>query len=272
MPFSSPNYTQAPNDLFDVYLSDLGYADLKVCLALIRLTFGYQRSNVRISLTKLAKLTGMTRESILLGSSALEEKGLIIKYSDGGVTEYELSISPPPELVGKTDRTGRVNRPTGRVNRLRTIKENVLNKELNTNGGQAPPDQDQPDQSKPSLEPSTEGAYRLFNLLGDELKAQKRRPPAHFPSLACKAKFEAAERQLGDIELELAIKKALEKPILSISGITSYVFAFKSDKIIRSRLSRIRDQQAPAFIDPDQAKAEARSLISQALQEKETIP
>ena len=40
--FQAPNFTQTPNDLFDIYLADLGHAELRVLLAVIRETYGWE--------------------------------------------------------------------------------------------------------------------------------------------------------------------------------------------------------------------------------------
>lgn len=266
MPFTSPNYTQTPNDLFDKFLPDLGDAELRVLLAIIRQTFGFRRSKARISLTRLEKATGLSRQSALTGATALEARSLITKFWDGGVTEYEILIEDPDQMVNLLDQSGQVNRPDGQVTRPPTIKEKGLKKGLNINDqGQAPTTPDQPPENT-GLEPDTPGAYRLFNLLGDELAAQKRRPPKRFPSLACKRKFLTAEERLGELELEKAITKALEKPILSISGIVAFLWKWSPDYKPPRGKAAPDQHPRPAGIDDEQArKDQARALIEQAL-------
>ena len=61
MPFESPNHTQVPNDLFDSILCDIGYAELKVTLAAIRKTLGWQKRSDKISLSQMEKMTGLSR-------------------------------------------------------------------------------------------------------------------------------------------------------------------------------------------------------------------
>ena len=43
--FTSPNYTQVPDDLFDVLLPQLVGAELKTLLYIIRRTFGFKKSS-----------------------------------------------------------------------------------------------------------------------------------------------------------------------------------------------------------------------------------
>ena len=51
--FSSPNYTQVPDELFDVLLPALSDAELRVLLYIIRRTFGFKRDADAISLSQM---------------------------------------------------------------------------------------------------------------------------------------------------------------------------------------------------------------------------
>ena len=73
--FESPNHTQIPNDLFDLHLPDLGHAELKILLAILRQTLGFHRRKQRISITKLQKATGLARSSVQAGCNSLAETG-----------------------------------------------------------------------------------------------------------------------------------------------------------------------------------------------------
>lgn len=85
MPFKSPNYTQAPNEFFDEIMRDLGYAELKVVLAVIRMTFGFHRKSAKATLTTMCRMTGLTRYAVLEGAKKAEERGLIERnYTDTG--------------------------------------------------------------------------------------------------------------------------------------------------------------------------------------------
>jgi len=102
MPFTSPNYTQVPNDLLGYFqdgqlvpglLADMSGSELKVLLALSRLTFGFHREHCEASLTVLESMTGLSRPSVLAGAAAAEERGLIRKITDGQeVTAWEMLV------------------------------------------------------------------------------------------------------------------------------------------------------------------------------------
>jgi phage replication O-like protein O len=112
MPFQSPNFTQMPNDLLGDQatpglMATLKYAELKVILAICRLTFGYHRKVVRASLTTLEKMTGLTSASILKAAENLEQMGMIFRDSARGVTcwyvlteEAGIPTEPPQEAGG----------------------------------------------------------------------------------------------------------------------------------------------------------------------------
>jgi hypothetical protein len=130
--FSSPRYTPCPDELFDILLPDLGNAELKVLLYIIRRTFGFKKDRDPISFSQF--LTGITtndgtvldrgcgvkdRTSLSKALQSLEEKGIIVSEksvkNNGGneVTTYSLhfegvvgqpyqgSMDTLPELVGE---------------------------------------------------------------------------------------------------------------------------------------------------------------------------
>lgn len=94
---NKPNYTQAPNQLFDEWLPLLGMAELKVLMVILRKTFGWHKVRDRISLTQLETITGLQRRHVLKGVKGLVEKNLIIKTVEGKKgfqqTFYDLVIT-----------------------------------------------------------------------------------------------------------------------------------------------------------------------------------
>jgi len=111
MAFESPNYTQVPNDLFDDKMSRMGYAELKVVLAVCRYTFGYHQTERRISLTKLEAMTGLTRHSVIQGAMEAENHGHIQRFKDSGVTLWAVRVQRQPvqlenQLVQQLHQTG----------------------------------------------------------------------------------------------------------------------------------------------------------------------
>ncbi len=96
--FQSPNHTQVPNDLFDQYLSEMEKSELKVVLAVIRHTLGFHRRKTRISVRDLMDSTGLASRSIQDGAKVAEERGLLKRHQDGGVTEWEIIWNDPPDM------------------------------------------------------------------------------------------------------------------------------------------------------------------------------
>jgi hypothetical protein len=103
--FSSPNYTQTPNELFDELLPRLSESELKVLLYVIRRTFGFGKEYDAISINQLAegittrdgrpldRGTGLSRTSVKKATAALVDKGVLTVRkvrSDEG--DYESNV------------------------------------------------------------------------------------------------------------------------------------------------------------------------------------
>jgi phage replication O-like protein O len=103
--FTSPNYTQTPNELFDELLPELSESELKVLLYVIRRTFGFGKSNDAISINQLAEGittrdgrqldhgTGLSRTSVKKATASLVDKGVLtvrkVRSEDG---DYESNV------------------------------------------------------------------------------------------------------------------------------------------------------------------------------------
>ena len=96
MRISQPTYTQTPNDLFDHWLPLLKESELKVLLVIMRKTFGWHKVRDRISISQLARLTGLTEETVVIATKSLQKKGVILKQVVGELgkqqTFYELIV------------------------------------------------------------------------------------------------------------------------------------------------------------------------------------
>jgi len=90
--FTTPNYTQVPNVLLDDLMAELTDIELRTLLSICRLTFGFHRSKVRRSLTKLSASSGISRPSTIKALGLLQERGLIYKKKDGGVVQYSICM------------------------------------------------------------------------------------------------------------------------------------------------------------------------------------
>lgn len=87
--FTTPNYTQVPDQLFDELLTQLSGAELKVLLYIIRRTFGFKRESDNISLSQmlggittrdgqvLDRGVGLTKKTLLQALNSLEENDII---------------------------------------------------------------------------------------------------------------------------------------------------------------------------------------------------
>lgn len=118
--FESPNYTMIPNDLFDVEMSKMGYAELKVVLAICRQTFGYHKMEKHISLTTLEEMTGLSRVSILQGALEAEKNGYIQKKNTGRVTLWMVKL-----LNQSNDRWVKLLNRNGKGSIPPSIKESI---------------------------------------------------------------------------------------------------------------------------------------------------
>lgn len=69
-------YTKIPNALLDT-MHELGNAELRIVLAIVRRTAGWQKECDVISLTQLETMTGLGRRHVIQGLRELETRGLI---------------------------------------------------------------------------------------------------------------------------------------------------------------------------------------------------
>lgn len=76
----TPRFTMLPNDVLDALMPRLTGAQLKVVLAIARLTFGWHEPVNAASLTDLANRTGLNRRSILRVVPQLEQLGILIAH------------------------------------------------------------------------------------------------------------------------------------------------------------------------------------------------
>lgn len=127
--FQSPNYTQVPNELFDIYMKDMGEAELKVTLAIIRQTLGWQRKRVTFSIGNITRLTGLSWNGATAGIEAAEQRGLIHRIPESIPAEWQIcftdtpSVSEPPQPVRETPSASEGDHPQP----VRDLKE--INKE-----------------------------------------------------------------------------------------------------------------------------------------------
>lgn len=88
--FDSPTYTQIPDQFFDSLMVNLNEAELRVLLYLMRRTFGFKKSEDRVSLKQLVEGittqqgrvldsgTGMSKSAVQRGLKGLRDKQVIV--------------------------------------------------------------------------------------------------------------------------------------------------------------------------------------------------
>lgn len=96
--FPEPTYTQTPNDFFEM-APDMGETELRVTLVMIRFTFGYQKSNFKMSIAKLAEYAGLSENGARAGAEAAEARGTFRRANKGvsKAAEWELVVSETEE-------------------------------------------------------------------------------------------------------------------------------------------------------------------------------
>lgn len=125
MGVDKPNYTQMPNLLLDDLLMLMGEAEMKVTIALSRLTFGYHREKVEISLSHLQEITHLSRQGVINGINAGLERGTI-ERTDGkrGGFVYSIAVNGEQETTSQRSRpVNEVDQSTSQPNGLPLVNE-----------------------------------------------------------------------------------------------------------------------------------------------------
>ena len=126
--FQAPNYTQVPNDYFDLINDGMTIAEIKVLSNLLRATLGYHREEVEITIRELARISQLDPKSVMAGASKLEQRGLIVR-SVGKITtktKWTVVIDEPKlweKIVKTVGNAQEENRPLP-LKRKKEIKEN----------------------------------------------------------------------------------------------------------------------------------------------------
>jgi hypothetical protein len=99
MSFQSPNYTQSPNDFYDM-LPEMQESELRVTLVMIRNTFGFHRAGFKMGIKPLAKASGLSEQGARDGARLAETRGTFKRSNPDTKTEaeWELFIQDPQLL------------------------------------------------------------------------------------------------------------------------------------------------------------------------------
>ena len=129
-----PNYTQVPNYVLgNPYggddeiglLPDMDGSELKVLLIVTRITIGWHKRESRISIRRLAKITGLSTSTVQKAVKKLLDKGLIYIKRGRGVNRYGLllhkeGVAIIDTVVSKTDT------PSSKENGKQKVSEEEL--------------------------------------------------------------------------------------------------------------------------------------------------
>ncbi len=143
MPQARPNYTMIPNDFLGTIndgkpcpglLAELNYAELKLILVIYRHTFGYHRDAVRVSLSVLQEMAGLSRRGAIDGLKKLVLSGLVKKSRVKGVNVYdvvlECEVAAHPQVQSEVTS---LDNPEGANYAPSVVKETTKDlKEVNT--------------------------------------------------------------------------------------------------------------------------------------------
>jgi phage replication O-like protein O len=92
MGIQQPNFTQYPNVLLDS-LKDFTHAEHKVVSCFVRETFGWHRPTAVLSLSRIAELTGIHKDTAVEVVKVLVERGILVKEGrKAGGNEYRLVV------------------------------------------------------------------------------------------------------------------------------------------------------------------------------------
>ena len=113
-----------PNKVFDKYMVDLKPSEFMVLCAIIRKTWGWRKKEDKISISQLAALTKLSRQTIVNSLKFLQTQKLIsTKKRHNQITKIRLEIpslnSRPPSLNFSTE---------GSLNSRHTTIHNNTNK------------------------------------------------------------------------------------------------------------------------------------------------
>lgn len=89
----APNSTQIPNEFLDEIMPEItSMSELKVTLAVIRVTFGIHDKAVPLSIKDIMELTGLAKQTVLDGLAAALERGFIARVPNGNSFAYYLVV------------------------------------------------------------------------------------------------------------------------------------------------------------------------------------
>lgn len=124
--FQSPNYTQTPNDFFEM-IPNMSDAEIRVTLIMIRQTFGFHRDGFKMGINKLANAAGLSRNGAKDGAEAAEKRGTFRRINPEAQTEAEWELSVTPSTSDLQPSQPVTTPPSASDSQVR-VKEKKINK------------------------------------------------------------------------------------------------------------------------------------------------
>ena len=226
--FEALTYTTIPNELLDTFMPVLGEAELKVALFIARKTFGWHKQDDDLSISQIAKGTGLSKPAVINATASLVERGLLIKRERGQNTphNYRLNVQTSKDSLLDEDAPSKATLPVSPqtskatlpelVNKVNTQKK-LLKKGIKENASDAnaptPPPPDRPSKPKrtrtqtlapaqgeagpPSAPPVTPEQAAANDAAWQAVEAAP--PEARQPMRASGTSKDAIERAIGDV-------------------------------------------------------------------------
>lgn len=240
-PFYNQNgYTEFNNYILDYIMPKLSPNAWKVLCFIMRKTKGWQKEQDEISLNQIMDGTGIkNRTTTCIAIKELEkDKYVLVTHSDDRITSNAYALNTDLEIetgstetVLPTQEGGTEIVPSEAAGSTKTVPvgsteivpEVVQKSDSQKKDSKKPINKLSKDNGEKSpLLPDTPQSQLLFEKLKTEFNAKGRHAPQKFPSLACKRKFDARAKYLNS-RTALAINRALEKGILSVTGIVDFI-------------------------------------------------
>lgn len=190
MTFQSPNYTQVPNDFFEM-LPSMKEAELRVTVAMIRQTFGFHRLGFKMSVTELAQKTGLSEQGVRNGVEDAEQRGTFSRVNPDSkkTAEWILNVVDLPNVVEEQPQLSGGSTPTT----LTSVQ--VLNKDIK--------------KDKESRTPKKKGDYLdlLAELSGNDKSQQALRIAEMYDKMDKEFKSFFARNKNNDVVVKFILQR-----------------------------------------------------------------
>ncbi len=122
----APHYTQVPNIILD-NMDQFSGSELKVVMAITRATLGWHRNTKVMSISYIAKATGLSNQSVITATAALLEDGIIDRFKYGESYAYRLQIQESTQKIGQGGSLKIRQAVVKKMDKRKdTLKDNVL--------------------------------------------------------------------------------------------------------------------------------------------------